>query len=93
VYPGVRKGSEVMRPGAPHKSSLEAPSSRACQRCGYAAASLQTMDTVSDDGKAASQALDKVVLLFAVYPSQIRDGPMRRRLWLVGLLTDDCETA
>jgi hypothetical protein len=47
----------------------------------------------ADDGKAASQARGQVVFLFAFHPSQIRDGPMRRRPPLVGLLTDDREAA
>jgi putative transposase len=43
----------------------------------------------SDDGKAESQARGKAVLLFASYPGQIRDGPMRHRPRLSGLLKDD----
>jgi len=43
----------------------------------------------SDDGKAESQAIGKVVPLCASYPSQIRDGPMRRRPRLGGLWKDD----
>jgi putative transposase len=49
--------------------------------------------TSADDGKAASQARGQVVFLFASRPSQIRDGPRRRRPPLVGLLTDDREAA
>jgi putative transposase len=45
--------------------------------------------TFSEGGKAESQARGKGVLLFASYPSQIRDGPMRRRPRLGGLLKDD----
>jgi len=43
----------------------------------------------SDDCKAGSQVIGKVVLLFAASPSQIRDGPGRCRHRLGGLLQDD----
>ncbi len=43
----------------------------------------------SDDCQAESQAIGKVVLLFAASPSQIRDGPRRCRHRLGGLLQDD----
>ena len=46
-----------------------------------------------DDCKAESQAIGKVVLLFASYPSRVGDGPMRRRPRLGGLLKDDYREA
>jgi hypothetical protein len=45
--------------------------------------------TSSDDRTTRPQDRGKVVLLYAASPSQIRDGPMRRRPRLGGLLQND----
>jgi hypothetical protein len=43
----------------------------------------------SDDRTARPQDRGKVVFLYAASPNQIRDGPMRCRPWLSGLLRND----
>jgi hypothetical protein len=43
----------------------------------------------SDDRTACPQDRGKVVFLYAASPNQIRDGPMRCRPWLSGLLQND----